>query len=445
MCLRKEESGVAFLMTIAVSGFLFALAAFSYAVGEDVRRKVELQSATDAAAYSASVVQADALSRIALINKAMSWTYIQMSRRQMDYAVHVWLKKVVPMFLADKAWVETINWSGTCPGCHKIVNVNYQCGYGTHGNVRLNSKTENIYTVSNALKSDAWGTQQHDYILRDERAIAAFNSAIPKIMGNANHAIKNAAETTFYENVSNASCSVTSNDFNKFLSRFNDERQFLSFSRNGEDCTAKQLFSSGTDNWFVLNRNVDGIQRIYTQTSALRAIWYKMTEKWNRVQIAYVWVCVRNYFFPRTRITVDGSEVVENNKVIVGDYICRPWKLDSNFFDKDGAIVVKANCEYTNPFDIIWGNVTGGFYSLFNLDGRRYKAVAASRAACNVTQQEGNPYYQYWMGDKCNGNYWNLCATDWDGMLLPVNLAWKYASGTFNSGKFSNSGENPLN
>lgn len=99
--LVREERGAALAFTIAVFLFLFVLCLSVYSVGETIRRKTELQNACDAAAYSAAVVQADALSRMAVVNRAMSWSYIQMTKAELDYYTFLWLERVKERFEND--------------------------------------------------------------------------------------------------------------------------------------------------------------------------------------------------------------------------------------------------------------------------------------------------------------------------------------------------------
>ncbi len=99
--LAREEDGVALVFTIAVFLFLFVLILSVYSVGETIRRKTELQNACDAAAYSAAVVQADALSRMAVVNRAMSWSYIQMTKAELDYYTYLWLEHLLANFKHD--------------------------------------------------------------------------------------------------------------------------------------------------------------------------------------------------------------------------------------------------------------------------------------------------------------------------------------------------------
>ena len=101
--LGKDCQGFVVVSTLAIFLFLFILCAFVYAVGETIHQRIKMQNACDAAAYSAAVVQADGLSRMATINRAMAWSYVQMTNRQMDYITYRWLKLTVKRFEEDKA------------------------------------------------------------------------------------------------------------------------------------------------------------------------------------------------------------------------------------------------------------------------------------------------------------------------------------------------------
>lgn len=100
--LRRDERGYAVMATLAIFLFLFVLCAAVYAVGETIHERIKIQNACDAAAYSAATVQADGLSRMACVNRAMSWTYVQMSNRQMDYITYRWLWLTCKRFKEDR-------------------------------------------------------------------------------------------------------------------------------------------------------------------------------------------------------------------------------------------------------------------------------------------------------------------------------------------------------
>lgn len=100
--LRREESGVALMLTLSVFLLLYVVCAGVYSIGETVRQKIELQNACDSAAYSAAVAEADGLSRMAMINRAMSWTYVLCTNMQIDYITYRWLTLVRDRFNYDK-------------------------------------------------------------------------------------------------------------------------------------------------------------------------------------------------------------------------------------------------------------------------------------------------------------------------------------------------------
>lgn len=107
--LRKDSEGFVVMSTLAIFLFIFVLCAFVYAVGETIHQKIKIQNACDAAAYSAAVVQADGLSRMAAVNRAMAWSYVQMTNRQMDYITYRWLKLTCKRFGEDLANAEEYN------------------------------------------------------------------------------------------------------------------------------------------------------------------------------------------------------------------------------------------------------------------------------------------------------------------------------------------------
>lgn len=99
----RDERGFVVMTVLCVFLFLFVLCCSIYAVGETVRQKIRLQNACDAAAYSAAVVQADGLSRMATVNRAMSWTYVHMCNQQMEYITYRWMRLVAKRFWQDHA------------------------------------------------------------------------------------------------------------------------------------------------------------------------------------------------------------------------------------------------------------------------------------------------------------------------------------------------------
>ena len=112
--LWRDESGVVLAVTMIVFLALFMMACAVYAVGETARQRVEVQNGADAGAYSAAIVQADTLSRVAAVNRAMSWTYVQMVRMEMDYIVDKWLELTLKRWDMDNLRMRMFNAPSTC-------------------------------------------------------------------------------------------------------------------------------------------------------------------------------------------------------------------------------------------------------------------------------------------------------------------------------------------
>lgn len=135
--LGRGEDGVAFVTTLACFMFMYVMCMGVYAVGTAVREKIQLQNAADAAAYSAAVIQADTISRIAAVNRAMAWTYVQMTRRQMDFIVQKWLDLTLKIYEEDEGNARKWNKLSLLP-CDKHHNGGgprsdtYWCGIDEH-------------------------------------------------------------------------------------------------------------------------------------------------------------------------------------------------------------------------------------------------------------------------------------------------------------------------
>lgn len=126
--LAVGTDGSALALTLAFLVPVYFLALGLYAVVETAHRKIELQNAADAAAYSAATVQADYLSRIATINKCLAWTYADLIRRQMDLAQAAFATEVVGRFEKDQAKVVSKHNEG-CERPHcSVPGLNYNAG-----------------------------------------------------------------------------------------------------------------------------------------------------------------------------------------------------------------------------------------------------------------------------------------------------------------------------
>ena len=127
--LRDDESGVALMLTLSVFLLLYVVCAGIYSIGETVRQKIEVQMACDAAAHSAAVVQADGLSRMAMVNRALSWSYVQLTNMQMDYITYKWLQLVSSRFHEDESKCAKHNKSSIFEGSLPAPCIDYLAGH----------------------------------------------------------------------------------------------------------------------------------------------------------------------------------------------------------------------------------------------------------------------------------------------------------------------------
>ena len=142
--LGRDEDGAVLVITLAIFFLMYIGCMGVYAISMSVKERIQLQNAADAAAYSAAVVQADTLSRIATINRAMSWTYVQMTREQMDYIVLRLLRHTEKHYTQDMNGADSYNKGGILGhpcGHHGSCGVGWFIGatpWGEMMRVRLN-------------------------------------------------------------------------------------------------------------------------------------------------------------------------------------------------------------------------------------------------------------------------------------------------------------------
>lgn len=124
--LALGDKGSALALTLAFLLPTYLVVIGIYGVSETVHRKIELQNAADAAAYSAATVQAEYLSRIAVLNKAVAWSYADMTRRQLDWAIASFTDQTLVLFEEDFAYAQKKN----SKSCHpRAPGINWNAGY----------------------------------------------------------------------------------------------------------------------------------------------------------------------------------------------------------------------------------------------------------------------------------------------------------------------------
>ena len=112
------ESGIAMPVSLLVFLFLTFVCMSVFALGEAIRVRTELQYKVDNAAYAAALVQADSLSRIAVLNRALAWTYAQTNNRQVNYIMNRWLSETYETFIRDADAMEKKHIEGSSAACN---------------------------------------------------------------------------------------------------------------------------------------------------------------------------------------------------------------------------------------------------------------------------------------------------------------------------------------
>lgn len=480
--LAKGNSGAALALTLAFFLPVYLTVIGIYGVGEVVRNKIELQNAADSAAYSAAVVQADYLSRMATINKAMAWTYVDLQRRSMDLAMDAFCVKVIAQFSRDIAMcqrenspchmhVPGVNWN---VGTDVLVKDNVLRLAGTGVGIPLLAKKFNgqgrlgRFLLNQAWKVTAANVKGKGTVINTPKVIKYswnivnmmktlknLRSEYPKKVKETAQqiAIANMAECkddyfvkVHQGNVNTSFFIMTGTDEN--------EKTFISFADPTlKDFSPKAVFGAGTDDWIV-RKGKTGFWRVYKQTKDhLYAEWDWFWTKWVHVQIFEVslhlppvtpggsWKRGTRKFYGYNGILPIIKKDLPIGLVVVPAV---PVTLLPTFFGKSGSITVAIVRKTSNPLSLFSGGsrslTAPGLLSAFNpsvAGGSRPEymcAIASARAGYKQYEKDKNKKFKssdYTVGyvKASLEKNWNLSETDWDAVMLPVKHAWSLCAG----------------
>ena len=424
--LWRDESGVVLALTVVVFLTLFVIACSVYAVGENIRQRIELQNAADAAAYSAAVVQADALSRVAALNKAMAWTHYQLVNMEMDYIQDRWMRLV------------SQRWRSSYQGATAFIA--YRCCWWNISNrqiisdglewVALNEARQqwDIGDFEGRLISDiaSPGAMQ----LRID-AIARMNSDENAIILQLAGRIRDVVKANLQSNISGAGVWWRlSNPCDMWVRETQEPNLLMTVGVSGANWAGA---GSLQNQWFPLQNN--RIQRVYV--NQLMASWNIFAEK----VIPTSWWPKHTHSYQSSNFsgTVYGNDPINGQNPSTANYYAtqeaKPYKLSDKYFRKSGGIVVGVAREQSNPLGFISGT---GIYSFFDPAGRVSWALAAARAGYkDGVDGEYNPFELCIDGtDRNNRNkpwlnlpHRNLADVDWDAVLVPINTVWGTGQG----------------
>ena len=426
--LAGDDSGVALAFTVTVSLAVFLFGFAVYACGEIVRERIELQNASDAAAYSGALVQADTISRIAVINKAMAWNYVMMTRRQMDHIMDNFLGLTV------SAWNNACNVTRTAEytcSCHMHVEgwnwrVGVTPGGGggevTHRLIRLNESQDVFIPQILAARAAHAASNPVSQLTALRRCIDSMNRAEKALISGMKKRIEHAVEYCVKSDVS-----LTENDraiknsgkvnwtiydlknASVYFEALNgDESRFLRFG--GFSGPPRQALGAGADVWLKQTAS-QGFRRDYAQTgSTLSARWFTYNQVWYHTTF-----CVFGGIIVLPAGAVTGAMAQD---AFFKGQTAGPQVLKSNFFSPDGSIVVGVSRPVNNPLAFVFGGGDKpGIYSAFTVGGGRQTmwGVSGARAGYRLSGWR--------QGEYCSSTVLpqreNLCVTAWDAMVLP--------------------------
>lgn len=522
--LGTETKGVALAATLAFFAPIYLVVVGIYGIGEIVRYKIELQNAADNAAYSAAVVQADYLSRMAVVNKAMAWTYVDLQKRSLDYAMDSFISQVLDQLQKDWEWAASKCIGKCCPE-HEIKEINYFVGDPKHAikailmagvsspgkadRLTIFNKYEKIRKrqLENAQRAYSFRKQANkDKIKQYRDDIRAMNQKLTDLKKEMNDEVKKAALEVAAANMEECKDDYiikiignggSDESFEIMKTSKENEKNFISFAdmidkdaKYSTDETnqslkkfdPKAVFGPGTDVWVQLDTSrQEGFNRYYQQSDDYHyAKWTKAWNHWTHVSHKLLCICPppgkKNYGYETT--VVRGTDVAVKygifsckpliTRMPIGgkdDFPAKPWLLKEKFFGEGGSITVAIARKTRNPLKLFSSSDSSdcdGMHSVFNvkvdkIEGSRPEymlAVASARAGYkkyNTNKEEKRNSRQYILGNTPLQNserekQWNLCETDWDGLLIPVRYTNSYVSGnsSFDNYSFQNASDDIL-
>ena len=479
--LASDSRGAALAITLAFVMPIYLLVIGIYGIGEVVRSKIELQNAADAAAYSASVVQADYLSRIATVNKAMAWTYVDLQKRSLDLAMDVFCKYVFIQFQKDLNMARQNN-----TPCHMHVpGLHYNCGtdvlvdstaleiLGTGLGIPELARKFNgqnaldrfllaqlVYTTEAEFKgkgSIANTPKVYEYSYAITKMMAKLNSLRKEFPDKVRQTAQQVAAANMMECRDDYMINVTLGDmtgaFLTMLPTEENEKTFISFADPTlKDFSPKKVFGPGTDDWIV-RKGIAGFWRVYKQTKThLYAEWDWFWTRWVHVNLEIIQLHLPPIFGGASKLGhpkyhgYDRFFPMIKKDLPIGLLVppAIPLTLTPLFFGKAGSITVAIARKTSNPFSVFsWSGrslTAPSILSAFNpsvAGGNRPEymcAIASARAGYKPYDKDKekkrksadyNLGYTLSSGEK----EWNLVETDWDGVMLPVKNAWDLCAG----------------
>ena len=455
--LLVEDSGIAMPISLLVFLFLTFVCMSVFALGEVIRARTELQYKVDNAAYAAALVQADSLSRIAVLNRALAWTYAQTNNRQVNYIMNRWLSETYDAFIEEASECESkhfeMNTANQC-ALHNLKAKRVTAGF-LFGESDKRHTTEYVYGTDDLCyglalekpttipRSPVSGWKIHGRLRDVEgRDIVELEKILEKV-GKYEY-LKLAPEIA--EGKKNIN--ELSNELKKIKDNMNDRAQLVVKNILKGMADSSYYVSSIKPDWLEkMTEEKDVFDRYETQVEDFSkedihwqnlgwwvkndSLSYSYKEgvipelKW--IGYAVQWACDGLDHIATKIDSKPERKTSPGNKLNVASGTDVPWevgwdsipeagilKLNESFFSKNGAVVVAARKDIPDLF----GNVFGKNKFLnFRVNGNLW-AVSAARAGYRNGEKYENSKF-------LNEDEWNLFKDDWEPMFLPVGRCWK--------------------
>ncbi len=453
MRLWKDESGVVLAVTVIVFLSLFMMASAVYSVGETVRQRIELQNAADAGAYSGAIVEADCLSRIAAVNRAMSWQYVQMCRMEMDYIVDKWLMLTLQRWEIDNLKMKMFNMPSTCNRGLPWYCTGKGASIGnsfSHKRILLNKRHMTTVDEIKSVRQQAAGqgksyTALAPKISKARNEIKQMNDKEKELIKKMPKRVKSCVKEVLKKNLKDTwndgfagggdimfalKQEESPLDNNFFVPDKNSKEEENDFLRHSDYIpeqgdSGKTVLKRGTDDWYVLQyeNGGPGIQRQYKRGHPiLISEWDWASSVWEMIEEVCTLIAQTQ---GSSQVKGDDPQIYTTRYYISEK--AEPQYLKERYFAKGGSKVVGVSRRLNNPFQFMAVGGDEGIMKPFTVrSGNRFMWTAsAAIAGYNPKpRQEAKGRYEVTYEDNSGNKLWNLKTSDWDAVLLSLHRAW---------------------
>lgn len=426
--LARGDDGVALVVTLALFMFLYVSCAGVFAVGQAVKERVILQNAVDAAAYSAAMIEADTLSRIATINRSMAWTYKTLVCSQMDWIALKTLSESREKYQNDLSFKSDGNIAPS--EGEKVLREGYIGIEATRFEENAEKYNRPVVDLPTGADVESRLGELEGLIATYSEQLDEMTNAIDSLVAGLCERERQVAKEVLEANLParigdlcrfEVKCSA---DFFREMSP-SEESQFLGFANETDEDFRR---------WLALDEEAEGsFRRRYAgKLQTFWTYWDKVTH--NPVTLPTPDVRAEDY-------KSECEEAYDGHKA-------RPLVLERDYFPDEasdighvarGAVTVAVAKKNENP----WRGVTDGegFYKAFEHAGATEWSVAIASAQAgyrDVDYEEDDddmkkrPAYSLRWVDYDDWDrplvYWNLASPDWNAVFLPVRKAFKRGS-----------------